>query len=287
MANNKKEFIDRLSNEVSIYARLYDKENIISKIIAYGAISSSYGTKSRAKNANNIFGVLADENDQNTFVTPGNSDDNKYKIYDSFESAVEEFVKNVSEIDIDESMEKVISTYELYTLDENDTVPFISEENKEKEEQTQVEEIEVTSQKNIIDTNNESSEIDAFHIRKGNESLGIYPNTFEEAKRICDNHPGYSVCNSKGITLYTSQIPTPSIEIKQNLLYKKGRKFSGKALALYLNPNDKKIYRTITGTFALYDGIERNGKYRVCKVSDVNNKSRNAILGWVEKSNII
>lgn len=287
MANNKKEFIDKLSNEVSIYAELYGKKNNISKIVAYGAIKSSYGTKSRAKNVNNIFGVLADEDETNVFVTPGNTDDSKYKIYDSFESAVEEFIKNdlITNVVIDETMEKVMSTYDLYSLDENYTVPFISNENKEEE--LQEEEIEITSKKNIIDTNNESSEIDTFYIRKGNESLGIYPNTFEEAKKICDNHPGYSVCNTKGITLYTSQIPTPSIEIKQNLLYKKGRKFSGKSLALYLNPNDKKIYRTITGTFALYDGIERNGKYRVCKVSDVNSKSRNVILGWVEKSNII
>ena len=281
MANNKKEFIDKLVNEVHKYAESYGKEQHIATITAYGAIMSSYGTKSRAKNANNIFGLEADENDENVFTTPGNNDTTVYKKYDSLEACVEEFVKNFNDgdIEVNENLTKIIETYDLTSYDKS--LKFIDADSQEKE--TPI----IESEKNIIETDNIPSEIDTFMIRKGNEHIAEYPNTLEEAIKIANEHPGYTVSNSKGVTLYTSPIPTVAPNIKQNCLYNKGRKFTCKAIAVYLNPNDTTIYRTITGTFALYDGIERNGKYRVCKPKDLHIKNRNAIIGWVAKENIV
>lgn len=295
MANNRKEFIDRLVNEVSIYAHLYGKETSISIITAYGANMSSYGTKSRAKNANNIFAVEAGEYDENVFSTPGNADDTKYKKYDSLEASVEDYVKNYNEgdIEVNEVLTKIIETYELITFDES--TKFIAKEKTTSKEpvveeikEEVVESITVESNKNVIDVEESPSEIDTFMIRNGGEQIAEYPNTLEEAINIANQHPGYTVSNSKGITLYTSPIPTVSPDVKQNCLYTKGRRFSCKAIAVYVNPTDTTIYRTITGTFALYDGIERNGKFRVCNPKDLHSKDiRKAIIGWVAKENIV
>lgn len=300
MANNKKDFIENLANLVSKYASESNKDTDISTITAYGAICSSFGTKSRTKNANNIFGIVIDDSDTNAeyFQTPGGADDTKYKIYESIEESVKDFMLNHSiDINIDDNMEKVISTYNLISYDEKSkfipSEPTIKEEEVEEETvESEVEEVKEeiipsNTSKNEVDVIDSNSKIDKFFIRKDNENLAVYPNTLEEAIEICNKYPGYSVSNSKGITLYTSPIPTPAPDIKQNCLYRKGRKFKAKSMALYINPNDKTIYRTITGTLVIYDGIERNGRYRVCKPDDLKNKSRNVILGWVDKCNIV
>ena len=293
---NKADFVKYLTDNVVESAKKYNKSSIVSSIISYGIVTSNFGSKSRAKNANNIFAIPVDNDEEEGFVTPGNGDETKYKIYDSIESSIEDFVSNTDTIEITDAMKKIIDTYNLTSYDMTDD--FIpkqeqikeelkdnSEEKKEKPVINKSPNEEIVSRKNIIDNDNKQSEIDTFYIRKGNECLSEYPNTLEDAKKICDQYPGYSVCNSKGVTLYTSEITESLPTIKQNMLYNKGRKFSTKAVAIYINPTIKTIYRTYTGVLSLYDGVERNNRYRVCKPNDLNNSR--GIIGWVDKSNII
>lgn len=291
---NKAEFVSMFAEEVSTCTKKYNKCSITSAIIAEGILKSNYGSKSRAKNANNFFAVETDD-EENYFITPGNNDSTKYKVYENMSEAIEDYVKNIKDIEITDALTKIINNHDLTKYDSNDE--FIpSSDIKEEVEESPVEEVVkdttpikneevIISSKNIIDTDNTPSEIDKFIIKKGNDNLLEYPSTFEAAKELCDKHPGYSVCNSKGTILYTSSIPLPSVEIKQNALYNKGRKFQVKAVAIYINPQISTVYRTYTGTLVLYDGVERNNRYRVCKPSDLNNSK--GIIGWIDKSNIV
>ena len=196
----KSEFVNKLAKDVCETTKKYNKGSLNSAIIADGILKSNYGNKSRAKNANNIFAVEAEDNDENFFVTPGSNNDTKYKMYDSIEESVEDFVKSVEDIEITDALKKIINSHNLTSYDTNDEfIPSSKpEEENTKEESTeetdystndsQLDEVKLeekvqtkeeeedfmkslkSSKKNIIDSKEEPSEIDSFIISFSNAS---------------------------------------------------------------------------------------------------------------------
>ena len=211
----------------------------------------------------------------------------KYKSYktciDAFQNSIKksamtlkDFVLSIypSSNDIDDKIIEYNNIYDLYNLSSIDSELTKSYDN----------EMDIS-----ISENTKESFIDVYVVRKTYNSLEsqiLKTSNKEEAIKKCKMNPGYSVYNSRGVEIYTKTMTPEKVKYSADVIVT-GLQVKLCNTNLYKNVYDKSPSRCITGTYYIFSGAAKNGRYAIAKSLDlVKLKNPNYIIGFVSKDSI-